>query len=310
MEALEAKELEEPLLVRFAAGDADTDRHGPLAVAVPGEIDAASDLRQGLHQSVERRSVVRIGAPDLAVQQRAQQEGEDAVRRVHRDLLVGPLQQRAPTDELRILHLLEGVLDRCLAAISGDRAPPPSEPYLTGFRGASAQGWDMGVRPVRVSVPRGTGDPMTSTLDGWNGFPWCPTPGGPTCALWPSRAGNPRGNQPVAGAVCNPGVILVARLRLPDGGGLHGRRSALRLRTFDRLKPEQGASGRAVAFVGKPELRGARPLSQCCHVRIECRRTRPLLWYRPVPIRSGRASDADVDRAAGPVVRGSGRVWR
>ena len=102
MVSLKAKQAEEALLLGVAPGAASADRDRPLPVAVAGAIDDTLDLAEGLHEGVEGRRLVRGGVADLAVEPRAEQQGKDAVRSVDGDLLVGPVQWGAPTDELRV----------------------------------------------------------------------------------------------------------------------------------------------------------------------------------------------------------------
>ena len=63
---------------------------GPPAVPVAGQIDDVVDLREGFHGGAERGGLVRAGATELAVEEGVQQQGEDTVRGVDRDLPIGP----------------------------------------------------------------------------------------------------------------------------------------------------------------------------------------------------------------------------
>jgi len=52
-----------------------------------------------------------------AAQERAEQQRQDAVEGVNPDLLVRPMMERPPTDEMRILHPLERFFDVMLAPV-------------------------------------------------------------------------------------------------------------------------------------------------------------------------------------------------
>jgi len=52
-----------------------------------------------------------------AAQKRAEKQGQDAVKGVDANLLVRPMMERPPTDEMRILHPLERFFDVMLAPV-------------------------------------------------------------------------------------------------------------------------------------------------------------------------------------------------
>jgi hypothetical protein len=48
----------------------------------------------------------------------SEQQGQHAVEGMHLDFRVGPVKHRAPSQEVRVLHLFEGILDMVLRAVS------------------------------------------------------------------------------------------------------------------------------------------------------------------------------------------------
>ncbi len=91
MEALEAEQLKETLLIGLAAGKPDGDGRAALATAIPGNVHDAFDLGKGLEESTEGGGLVGGGSPNFAMEEGAEQQGEDAVRSMDADLLIGPM---------------------------------------------------------------------------------------------------------------------------------------------------------------------------------------------------------------------------
>ena len=91
-----------------------------VRLASPARVDKSHLLDLG-----ERLQDVRDAEGDLllrqgAAQQRGQEERQDAVERVHADLLVRPMPQGAPADELGVFHPFERVFDVILTPIRPD----------------------------------------------------------------------------------------------------------------------------------------------------------------------------------------------
>ena len=117
MDALQVEQGEQSLLLGVTAGETDAGGNGarPLPRLGLGEIGDRLDPGQGLDDRGEPRGACRVGASDLAVKKRAQEEGEDAVSRVDPDLLIGPVEQRTPTAKMRALPC-DPAMGRVLAA--------------------------------------------------------------------------------------------------------------------------------------------------------------------------------------------------
>lgn len=117
MEASKTKQLGQTLVLGFAMAEPDAHRKRTAAAIRARQIDHTLDAGEDIEEDMEipRDS----GSAKLALEKRGQQQGEHAIRGVDPDLLVGPVQQGPPTDEVGVLHLFKGVLNLGLAAAGG-----------------------------------------------------------------------------------------------------------------------------------------------------------------------------------------------
>ena len=114
-ESLEVEEGEEAPLECSHAGKTGGGRSLSLTLATRIDYQSFSDASEFCQQAIDAE---RLAFPrQFALEQAGEQQGQHAVEGVHLDFRVGPVKHRAPSQEVRILHLLEGIFNVVLRTV-------------------------------------------------------------------------------------------------------------------------------------------------------------------------------------------------